>query len=388
MKVAITQRQAGYGGKLAVMTCSICVLNERGIIPDVLTFDSWISKEKIDQYFNRGVKFTVREIPSYIKLRGEPEYLWFNLLLKFYRREYDYFIDNNNTSFLMPRDIPILSYVHYPRKDRLLSPYVSLPQPEGKRKSWFRSPRDFHLKATALIYQFNKQVHNNNMVVCNSEFTRSRFLDQYPGYRRKVPVLYPPVAVKSLLKRKVAWSEKSNSVVTLGRFCENKRQLEQIHIAEQLPNCTFHLVGFVHRKGQYYAECQSYIKRNNVTNVLLHRNVSFREKMEIMRGARIFLHSQRNEPFGITTVEGILAGCLPIVHDSGGQREIVPVKALRYSSPAGAISIIERAFSKRIDTASLVKYLQEHILEYDEDHFCHEFRRVLDNFSEEYNVRQ
>jgi glycosyltransferase involved in cell wall biosynthesis len=41
-----------------------------------------------------------------------------------------------------------------------------------------------------------------------------------------------------------------------------------------------------------------------------------------------------SEPFGITTVQGIATGCIPIVHNSGGQIEIVEDELLRYNNEA------------------------------------------------------
>jgi len=385
MKVAITQNSVGYGGRLAVITSIIYVLNESGITPDIFTFHiNGINKEKIKRCYNKDIKFNIREIPSYIRLlKGELNILWFNYLSRFYSKEYDYFIDSNNTSFLMPRDVPILSYVHYPRKDRLLSQYVTIHQPEGKRKSWFKSPFDFHLKTTALFYRLNRRIFDNNMVICNSEFTRSRFLQQYPDYNKRILVLYPPVAVKNKVEKNIMWKKKSNSIVTLGRFSEDKRQLEQIQIAGQLPDYKFHIIGFAQDNNRYFAQCQNYIYQNNVSNIYLDRNISFKRKMEIMKSAKVFLHSTRNEPFGITTVEGILANCLPIVHDSGGQREVLPFQELRYSSTEEAILMIEKTMSNKIDTQFILGNLQEHILKYDEENFCDKFQKILYKFCNE-----
>jgi glycosyltransferase involved in cell wall biosynthesis len=39
--------------------------------------------------------------------------------------------------------------------------------------------------------------------------------------------------------------------------------------------------------------------------------------------ARAYVHLMQGEHFGITIVEAMSAGCVPIVHDSGGPREIV-----------------------------------------------------------------
>jgi glycosyltransferase involved in cell wall biosynthesis len=44
---------------------------------------------------------------------------------------------------------------------------------------------------------------------------------------------------------------------------------------------------------------------------------------EILGKAKVYVHCAQNEHFGITIVEAMAAGCVPVVNDSGGPREIV-----------------------------------------------------------------
>ena len=67
-----------------------------------------------------------------------------------------------------------------------------------------------------------------------------------------------------------------------------------------------------------------------LTNVHLVPDASEEERDKLLSSSTFFLHSLRSEPFGITTVQGIAAGCIPIVHNSGGQIEIVEDELLRY----------------------------------------------------------
>jgi len=53
-------------------------------------------------------------------------------------------------------------------------------------------------------------------------------------------------------------------------------------------------------------------------------------KQELSR-TRFFVFPAVNEHFGIVTVEAIASGALPFVHNSGGQREIVPDPRLRFT---------------------------------------------------------
>ncbi len=43
----------------------------------------------------------------------------------------------------------------------------------------------------------------------------------------------------------------------------------------------------------------------------------------LLAKAKVYVHCAQNEHFGITIVEAMAAGCVPVVHNSGGPKEIV-----------------------------------------------------------------
>ena len=58
--------------------------------------------------------------------------------------------------------------------------------------------------------------------------------------------------------------------------------------------------------------------------------------------SKVYLHTYVNEAFGISIVEAIAAGCVLIVHNSGGPREFV-TEHLRYETTQEAVKAIEKA---------------------------------------------
>jgi len=92
------------------------------------------------------------------------------------------------------------------------------------------------------------------------------------------------------------------------------------------------LIGFADKPCTYLNDCQRYVGERNINNVDFDVNVSLTKKRDLLQSAKLFIHPNINEPFGISTAESILNGCLPLVHDSGGQREIVPFKELRFNA--------------------------------------------------------
>ena len=160
---------------------------------------------------------------------------------------------------------------------------------------------------------------------------------------------------------------RENSVVSLGRFAEDKGQLEIIKLAEDLPQIRFHIIGFS-QKPDYLNRCKDYINSHQLENVDLHVNAGFSETISILQRAKIFVHRLINEPFGLSTVQGIAAGCIPIVHDSGGQIETIPFDFLRYRSSDEISGIIEtvNAFPEdRVDEirADLQSHARKHFSE-------------------------
>jgi len=92
-----------------------------------------------------------------------------------------------------------------------------------------------------------------------------------------------------------------------------------LEIARRLPDIDFAIIGsIVTDKGSYY----------DMLRAAAPANVSFvvaplRKVREILGSAKVYVHCAQNEHFGITIVEAMAAGCVPVVNDSGGPPEIV-----------------------------------------------------------------
>lgn len=150
-------------------------------------------------------------------------------------------------------------------------------------------------------------------------------------------VLYPPVDVNSLRP-----GDKKRVILSVGRFFEgghNKKQLEMVRAFRELVSgdgldWELHLAGGV-------SDCpcdRQYLERvrreAESLPVFFHVNVPFASLRELYEQASIYWHwagygedvdrnPERFEHFGISTVEAMAAGCVPVVINRAGQREIV-----------------------------------------------------------------
>jgi glycosyltransferase involved in cell wall biosynthesis len=178
---------------------------------------------------------------------------------------------------------------------------------------------------------FDPKAKTYDTIVVNSNFTKS-WAERY--YRRETIVLYPPVETESfipLLKGRI--------VLSAGRFSTSlhcKKQLEMVRAfvelcaEQQLVDWEYHLVGVLEDPA-YFEACKRVAKGYPV---FFHTNASFEELRGLYGRAKIFWHAtglgeiesehpELMEHFGITTVEAMSAGCVPVVIRRGGQPEIV-----------------------------------------------------------------
>jgi glycosyltransferase involved in cell wall biosynthesis len=186
------------------------------------------------------------------------------------------------------------------------------------------------------------------LVLANSEFTRG-WISKF--WNRDSAVLFPPIRVGELEPA----SKRTKTIVTVGRFFRPglghaKRQLEMVRMfgefsrAGRLDGWTLHVVGGCEPSQlPYLDEVRAAAEGLPVE---IHPNAPRRLVERLLDEASIFWsatglgESEAKAPwsmehFGMTTVEAMAGGCVPIVIDRAGQREIVRdgVDGFRWSTP-------------------------------------------------------
>lgn len=369
--VAICQSKIILGGRLRVILGIIDILNEVGIIPTILTGDLTFRPEQVTLDYGKPLQINYRRVPLVSRLPQEYAIVLFNSLLPLYISQYDLLINTTNSLIFLPKNKSVVTYMFFPRKRRIMSDAIDIHRPDLPLRRW--SLAGLQRTMFRLIYRLSKP-HPKHKIICLSEFTRSALTQEY-GTPSDLPVIYPPVEIARFQNDR---PRQRTGLVTVGRFAPEKRQFEQLKLAEQLPEIQFHIVGFV-SNANYYDDCKLYAEEHTLTNVHLHPGASFEEMVELLQGSRFFLHTLINEPFGITTVQAIAAGCLPIVHNSGGQREIVPIPELRYQNLHEVPQIL-RSLEKMDEAAldALVRRLRQHIIaHFDAPSFHQSMKKIL-----------
>lgn len=174
--------------------------------------------------------------------------------------------------------------------------------------------------------------HTIHNVICNSHFTK-RFVDIEYGINSSV--VYPPVATSQFKMGK-----KKNIILSVGRFSnllQSKRHdvlIENFRSLVDQGLSGWELIIAGGSEVGRTSELEALISRAAGYPIEIVENPTFGRLQELYAQSKIFWFAsgygindtqtpQKAEHFGISVVEAMSAGCVPIVHPRGGVAEII-----------------------------------------------------------------
>jgi len=365
-KIAICHHTlASLGGGERVGASTIEALNKVDIAPDVYT-TSPIDLEYLQDFYGKKITCKLHVImPFSVRLFG----IYQRLLASFYSFKLaNYDVVVNTTGVYTPLFFKSLV------KRYLLYVYNPLvPVKSFTIKENLKYERSLFWK---VYYQPYQNVIRNSIqklggteLLAVSEFTKWRIMKYW---NKSSTTVYPPVDVETFSQ--VFSNTDREGVISIGRFTPEKNQLLQLEIAEQLPNLTFRICGSA--KTPYYWRWFQHVKAKaeemDLHNVELYPTIPFKRLIKLIGESEFFLHTMFNEDFGLTTAEAIAGGCVPVVHNSGGQKEVVPSNFLRFNDVKEAVKILSYLHPK-ISRDKLFK----HVWQYREEVFQTRMLKVI-----------
>lgn len=169
-------------------------------------------------------------------------------------------------------------------------------------------------------------------------------------YGFRPPVIWPPVRSRNY--KDLSNMKNRRGFLFLSRLTSSKRPELMLSIAERFKSFPITIAGAPHKPDDPFVKSIRFeISRRKLKNVEIVTSPTETDVERLLRNHEFFIFAAIDEHFGIVTVEAIQAGLIPIVHDSGGQKEIVPMKELRFNN---SNDLIERA-SLLIDSPAKVK---------------------------------
>jgi glycosyltransferase involved in cell wall biosynthesis len=234
-----------------------------------------------------------------------------------------------------------VTYVHFPLRAAMK---LSQIPAFANKSSWYAATPFYDCMSLAL-----NKVHKG-ILLTNSKFTQS-IIKEY--LRRESLVVYPPVNVEdiSLQSRK---AQKLQNLVVVVASLTPKRHLEQVPaIARQSSQARFVIMG---KADKYSWSTLDSLKRQIRSlrvqdKIKIQTNVPYESFKQTLFKARVYLHVMPFDHFGISVVEAMAAGSIPIVHRSGGPwMDILDEKqgeyGFSYASPQEAAEQIDALISK------------------------------------------
>jgi glycosyltransferase involved in cell wall biosynthesis len=169
----------------------------------------------------------------------------------------------------------------------------------------------------------------NSTVLTNSEFSRKAI---FKTFGVDSTILPPPVDVDIFRNACLASNVRNDSILVISRFHPTKKIENAIHLAKLLcqneVGICMNIVGNMPSDGiGYFNYLNDLVRHYGLENfVRFEINVRFDRLLDLMRRSKVYVHPLPGEPFGISTVEAMSAGIIPVVPDIGGHTEFVPAR--------------------------------------------------------------
>ncbi|HKG70293.1 MAG TPA: glycosyltransferase, partial [Nitrososphaeraceae archaeon] len=229
-----------------------------------------------------------------------------------------YHIHSENLEYL--RDIKISGFTQIPNVDYSKNKEAHFfdVETEQKVKKYFKFLRNKY-------YNMMK----NTLVLTNSEYTRKAISN---AFHIDAKILYPPVDVDTFQKIASKSNQRDDIILVISRIAPDKQIENAIEVARLIRRRghgkRMIIAGNLHDyDNHYYQQLRKMIADLGLSDcVSLQTNISFSKLVELMQLAKVYFHPRIDEHFGISIVEAMASGLVPIVSDIGGHTEFVPSK--------------------------------------------------------------
>lgn len=221
---------------------------------------------------------------------------------------------------------PGIQYIHHPYwpERRLLHKNHTI---------WNRNVLDNHPLYEKMYRFVAHSIANNfsgfgqNRTLVNSKFIQGVVKSVY---NIDSTVLYPGFLSDADFKKPD--NLRRFQLVVISRLTPDKNILELIHsffrLSQKEPDARLFIAGYPGDPA-YLESIRSLISRYGVP-VELKTNITREEVTKLLQESQFYISTKKYEHFGISVLEAVTQGCIPLVHHSGGATEIVPFAGLHF----------------------------------------------------------
>lgn len=201
--------------------------------------------------------------------------------------------------------------------------------------SHWRAEKTPALKKFMLVFfpQFFFPLYNYEFLA-NSRYTKQNIIERWKQPAEKIHVVYPPIMTSQFKATKI----KKNIIIHVSRLSKPKPEADKGHSQmikafkemcdKGLKDWEFHIIGQI--QDPYYVSDL----KNQASGypIIFNEGIPFEKLQELYGKAKIYWHLTgitmpdspgAHEHFGMTIVEAMAAGAVPISLNTGGPREII-----------------------------------------------------------------
>ncbi|KAJ3056735.1 asparagine-linked glycosylation protein [Rhizophlyctis rosea] len=249
----------------------------------------------------------------------------------------DVFIDTTGFAFTYPLvkyffRVKLVAYVHYPtistemlnKVEKRLADFNNTSEIAGSpvrsgTKLWY-------YRVFTMLYGLVGKAAN--VVMVNSTWTMGHINGTW-GTSAKTELIYPPCDTKSLQSLQLENREKL--VISLGQFRPEKNHAAQIEAfkllidrhASELKDVRLAVIGSTRNDEDRarVTKLQGLIDKAGLKDkVTIVENAPYDTVLSYLKRASIGLHTMADEHFGISIIEFMAAGVIPVAHNSAGPK--------------------------------------------------------------------
>lgn len=222
-----------------------------------------------------------------------------------------------------------------------------------------------------------------NQIICNSQFTK-KVIDTEYGVNSVI--VYPPIDVEKIKPKR-----KENIILYVGRFSNLLQSKNQDLLVEEFAKLNktdwkLVLAGSNDVGGDGLVEKIKKLSRD--LNVEVLTNISSKDIFQLYARAKIFWSAsgfgvndlknpEKMEHFGITVVEAMSGGVVPVIFDGGGYTEIVEngVNGFLFSEKSELVFLTNKLISDK----KMLKNISEKAMERSKRFSYEKFRTSIAN---------
>uniref|UniRef100_A0A7J3SMH3 Glycosyltransferase n=1 Tax=Fervidicoccus fontis TaxID=683846 RepID=A0A7J3SMH3_9CREN len=222
------------------------------------------------------------------------------------------------------------------------------------------------------------------LLVANSVVTRRHAAETFRIGVKDIALLNPPVASRVINEMwKNCYFRKENLIACVGRFEFEKQFVEVLQALACLQkkiDVKLSLIGFAYDE-KHILKVIKVLRLKESVELLV--SADRKTLIDRLFRAKAIVHPAPYEPFGIAVVEGMAAGCIPIVRRGVNGPWLETTEEGKYgfgfSNLEELVGVIEKAV-KLYDSFD-VETIATRALEFDEAEFKRKFINVFENFS-------